>query len=101
MDLSRYEQETIISYNEEEQTASVYTFNGPLRRKLEKLAEERPEECRLQEARSCGSVEFIVPKKWIKVKPPTVLSLTDEQREELRQRGKRNAEFLKAKQTEG
>lgn len=32
MELSRYEQETIINYNEAEKTAAVYTHNKSLRR---------------------------------------------------------------------
>ena len=35
MDLSLYEQETIIGFCEEEKTAGIYTHNKPLRRKLE------------------------------------------------------------------
>ena len=42
MDLTAYERETIINYNEAEQTASVYTHNKTLRRTLDKLAQERP-----------------------------------------------------------
>ena len=47
MSLSLYEQETIINFNEKEKTASVYTHNRALCRKLERLVEERPNECRL------------------------------------------------------
>lgn len=45
--LTNYERETIVNFNEGEDTASVYTHNKPLRRRLEQLAQERPEECRL------------------------------------------------------
>ena len=45
MNLSLYEQETIINYNEEEATASIYTHNRALIRKLDKFAQERPQEC--------------------------------------------------------
>lgn len=45
--LTNYERETIINFNEGEDTASVYTHNKALRRRLEQLAQERPEECRL------------------------------------------------------
>lgn len=44
MDLSLYEQETIINFCEEEKTAGIYTHNKPLRRKLESLALDRPED---------------------------------------------------------
>ena len=43
MKLSRYEQETIICYNEEEETANVYTHNNKLAVKLKRLAEKYPE----------------------------------------------------------
>ena len=36
-ELSRYEQETIINYNQEEQLASCYTHDKTLIRKLNKL----------------------------------------------------------------
>ena len=44
MNLSLYEQETIINYNEAEKTAGVYTHNKALRRKLERLSQERPDQ---------------------------------------------------------
>lgn len=45
MNLSLYEQETIINFNEADSTASVYTHNRALIRQLDKLAEERPGDC--------------------------------------------------------
>ena len=42
MSLSRMEQETIINFNEAEPTATIYTHNPALRRKLELLCEQRP-----------------------------------------------------------
>lgn len=80
MQLSRTEQETIISFNEEEQTANVYTFNGSLKRKLAGLAEERPEECRLKLRKDYGLEEYTIPKKWVRVTPPRVISEEERQR---------------------
>ncbi|WP_158590866.1 hypothetical protein [Acutalibacter sp. 1XD8-33] len=42
--LTKYEQETIISFNEDE-TTSVYTYNPALRQKLSQLAQKWPQEC--------------------------------------------------------
>ena len=42
MNMARYEQETIISFNEEEKTAGIYTHNKVLRQKLAALARDRP-----------------------------------------------------------
>ena len=43
MNMARYEQETIINFNEEEKTAGIYTHNKILRQKLAALARDRPE----------------------------------------------------------
>ncbi len=84
---SRIEQETIINFNEEEKEASVYTFNRALQRKLARLAEEHPDECRKAKTWQPGeSVEYIVPKKWIKVSPPKKVNYTDEQKAALAER---------------
>lgn len=56
MSISRLEQETIIGFNEAEATASVYTHNGALKRKLEKLARERPADVQLSRRFSEGAV---------------------------------------------
>ena len=85
--LSNYERETIITFNEAEAEAQVYTFNQALQRKLQKISEERPTECYLDPAekkRNSGAVAYLILKGWIKVSPSRIL--TEEQREELRAR---------------
>ena len=73
MDLTAYERETIINYNEGEPTASVYTHNKALRRTLDKLAQERPEDCRVDRVSHEGAAaDFVIPKNWIKIRPPRV-----------------------------
>ena len=47
MNMARYEQETIISFNEEEKTAGIYTHNKMQRQNLAALAWGRPEDCGL------------------------------------------------------
>lgn len=77
--LTNYERETTINFNETEAEASIFTHNGALHRKLEKLAQERPEECRpFRVSRWGEAVEYIIPKSWLKIHPPRIL--TDEQR---------------------
>lgn len=46
MHIPKIEQETIITFNEAEKTASVYTMNAALIRKLEGLTERRPDDAR-------------------------------------------------------
>ena len=54
MNMARYEQETIISFNEEEKTAGIYTHNKILCQKLAALARDRPEDCRLVKVSHSG-----------------------------------------------
>ena len=75
MDLTAYERETIINYNEAEQTASVYTHNKTLRRTLDKLAQERPDDCHIDKVSHDGAAtDYTVPKMWIKIRPPRIAS---------------------------
>lgn len=75
MNMARYEQETIIGFNEEEKTAVIYTHNKVLRQKLEALARDRPEDCRLVKVSHSGrAVDYAIPKSWIRIAPNRVLS---------------------------
>lgn len=75
MNLSLYEQETIINFNEADSTASVYTHNRALNRQMDKLAEERPGDCHREKTSHDGkAVDYIIPKAWVKVKPPRIAS---------------------------
>jgi hypothetical protein len=72
------ERETIINYNNEEDTANVYTWHKSLINKLSNLLDERDDiQCKYTDE-ECAS--FVVPKSWIKVSPPKTRNLTDEQR---------------------
>lgn len=86
--LSNLERETIISFNESEPTANIYTFNKPLRRKLEKYAQDRPEDCVLQSMERGGmAVSYLVPKIWVRLYPPRKpVTLTEEERQRRRER---------------
>lgn len=72
--MTRFEQETIIGFNEAEATASVYTHNGALKRKLEKLAKERPADVQLSRRYPEGAVEYTIPKRWVRVNATRILS---------------------------
>ena len=98
-ELTGYERETIISYNEAEKTANIHTHNKPLRRKLEKLAADRPEECRLEKvSRFYEAVDYAVPKAWVKIRPTRVLS--EEQRTAMSERGKNSVLFRNTRTTD-
>lgn len=75
--ISPIERETIISYNEAEKTANVYTMNQALKNKLSKMSNDFPDLVKFKKEHPDGAVEYELPKKYIKVARPIVL--TDEQ----------------------
>lgn len=77
--MTRVERETIVAYNQQDEEATVMTHDPSLKRKLDKLCEERPDD--IQMTLECkGSKNYIFPKKWIKITPPRKSNLTDEQK---------------------
>ena len=70
MKLSKLEQESIILYNEEESTASIYTHDPKLKRKLKRLAEKYPDKVYPDKAVHAGAVSYAVPKSCVSVREP-------------------------------
>ena len=79
MKRSRYEQETVISYNEAEATASIYTHDRKLIQKLTRLAEKYPHKINRKREHN-----FTVPKSCVLVREP----YSDERRAAARARAK-------------
>ena len=77
MRLTPYEQETIISFNEEDDIASVYTHNQKLMRKLKELYLKCPKHVYPEKVVHDGAVCYVVPKKCVGIRPP----YPDERRE--------------------
>lgn len=88
MRISRLEQETTINFNEAESTATIYTHNGALTRKLERLADQRPDEAKRGRVFPDGGREYTVPKRWVRVNASRIL--TEEQRADIAARFKRD-----------
>ena len=84
MNLTKYEQETIINYNNEEKTAFILTYDKSLIRKLDKRLPEMSDMKLVR--RGEDFAEYSLPKKWIKVAFPRQYS--DEQRAEMAERMK-------------
>lgn len=75
MGLSNLEKETVILFNEREDTASVYTHNGKMLRYLQRMQSERPEETLLvSEDEVYGSKTYRVPKEWVRIIASRILS---------------------------
>ena len=84
MKLSKLEQESIILYNEEESTASIYTHDPKLKRKLKRLAEKYPDKVYPDRAVHAGAVSYAVPKSCVSVREP----FSDERRRAASERAK-------------
>lgn len=78
MELTRAERETIILFNEADDDADVFTHNGKLIRKLDKLCSEKPCECLFVQENAAGGRFYSVPKKWVRINATRVMS--DDQR---------------------
>lgn len=97
MSVSNIERETVILFNEAEDTVSVYTFNLTLKRKLGDFSEKYPALCKKTAEDSLGSVTYSVAKDRLSISLRAPLS--EEKKEALRERGKKLFERLKEKQS--
>ncbi len=70
--LTLEERETIILYNEADDTATVYTHNAALKRKLAGFASASTEA--VKEKEDDYAVTYRLPKKWVKINKTVVLS---------------------------
>ena len=93
MILSKIEQETIFSFNNEEETAVIHTAAPSWIRKLDKYVSENPKEFQCVEVQSMEgkviSKDYKVPKKLISVRSHTKKKVfTDEQKKVFSERMK-------------
>ncbi len=82
MKLSRYEQETVVNYNAGEQTATVYTRDKTVMRKLDTLVVEFPDIYKLT-GQDDISKTYSLPKSYVNYRKPRRIS--KEQREQARE----------------
>ena len=89
-----YERETLINFCDAEKTCSYYTRNYSRMNELRKLAAEYPDDVKLTIDRE-DCVEAELPKKWVKLRPPMIIS--EERRAILVESGRRLAALSKEK----
>lgn len=83
MKLSPAERETIILFSDADETASVYTFDRRLIKKLDTLCKKCPEDVREEKKKSgYGARNYIVPKACVSIREP----FSRERREAARKR---------------
>lgn len=64
------EQETIILWDNEATTASVYTHDQRIANKLKALSKEYPEEFVLEQTGPQRAVTYTIPKRYVGIRPP-------------------------------
>ena len=83
MKLSRYEQETIVSYNAGEQQATIYTRDKAVMRKLDTLVANFPDTYKLVKQDEVSKT-YSFPKSFVSYRKPRAVSM--EQREQARKK---------------
>ena len=85
MRLTRYEQETIINFNAEDKTATLYTRDPAVMRKVDALVIEYPDTYKCIGETDIDKT-YEMPKSFVSYRKPRRLS--EEQREAARERAK-------------
>lgn len=80
--LTKTEQETIISYDNQNDECDIYTCDRKLMNRLDGLCKKHPDafKCKKQDK---YSKTYIVPKKLVSIRAPKILS--EEQKQKLRE----------------
>ena len=81
--LTKYEMETVVNYNAGEQTATVYTRDKSVMRKLDRLVADYPESYKMLSQTEIDKT-YSMPKSYVTYRKPRMVS--NEQREQARQR---------------
>jgi hypothetical protein len=106
MDLSNFESETHINYNEQDKNAEIFTHNRALIRKLDAFCQSHPTHCKLksdEEYEKWGCKTYSLLKKQIKIRfPQAPRVLSTEQKLQLvdtLNKGKERSAFKENKNT--
>ena len=81
--LTKYEMETVVNYNAGEQTATVYTRDKSVMRRLDRLVADYPDSYRLLRQTDIDKT-YSMPKSFVTYRKPRAVS--NEQREQARRR---------------
>lgn len=68
MTLTKYEKETIILFNEGEDTAHIQTYNSGLRKRLAEFSKKHPDLCRLKKSFAQGGVIYELDKSRLSIR---------------------------------
>ena len=92
--LTKYEKETIVLFNEGEDTAHIQTYNAGLRNRLAVFSKKYPDLCRLDKTYEQGGVSYVLDKfrLSIRLQPP----MSEERRRKASEYAKQNGFHAKA-----
>ena len=68
MALTKYEKETIILFNEGEDTTHIQTYNAGLRKRLAAFSKKYPDLCRLEKSFAQGGVIYVLDKSRLSIR---------------------------------
>ena len=95
--VTKEERETIVNFNEAEDTAVIYTFNNDLKKRLAAFAKKYPDLCRLTvDDTDFGSVTYEIQKSRVSIR--LVAPYSEERRKAAREYAKKNGIHKKEKQ---
>ena len=85
--VTKEERETIVNFNEAEDTAVIYTFNNDLKKRLAAFAKKHPDLCRLTvDDADFGSVTYEIQKSRVSIR--LVAPYSEERRKAASERAK-------------
>ena len=76
--------ENVIEFLNGQKRATVTLSQGRYKTKVEKLAKERPDECKILARNLDGTILAHVPTSWVKISPPRKVEMSENRKEELR-----------------
>lgn len=83
MRLTKAERETIVLFNEAENTASIYTHNTALKKRLADFAKKYPVLCRLEKMNDEGGVTYVIDKSRMSIR--FIAPYSEERRQQARE----------------
>ena len=94
--LTKIEKETIILFNEGESTASIYTYNAGLKKRLAAFSKKYPDLCQMEKPEHLGGVSYLIDKSRlsIRLQPP----YSEERRQKASQYARQNGSSGKAEE---
>lgn len=76
--------ENVIEFLNGQKRTTVTLSQGRYKTKVEKLAKERPDECKILARNLDGTILAHVPTSWVKISPPRKVEMSEDRKEELR-----------------